>query len=879
MRVEQAARTYWPRNVGHRSLLGIIAWISGLMTGVFAGDLAASASDLKKVGQQLVESCLDCHGGDDPAGDLELGSLLQPLSLGQSPASELETWVRVFDRIQAGEMPPDGGLPKELRQSLLPPLETKLIELDRQQVAAEGRAVWRRMNRWEYENSLRDLLQAPWLQLATILPEDGEVHRFNKPGEALDVSHVNLQRYLQAANYALREVLARDQDPPPKTIVRYYAREQSSFSRRVHYNPFNRSPERATFPLIDYQADVAVLRDSKHPFTVGDADSDLREREAFGVVASSYEPIEIRFSEFKAPVAGRYLLRFKGYTFWAVGEDKRWWRPDREKVSRGRRSEPVTIYSMLPPRQLRQLGSFDFQIEPGVQELEVWLLAGETIQPDAVRLFRSRPPNWHNPLAEKDGMPGVAFNWMEVEGPMTTEWPPVGHRLLFDDLPLQVPQAGAAAQSIVATDTPMKDARRLLRQFLNAAYEQPANEDDVERFAEVVRLALREDLPFSDAMLTAYSAILCSPRYLCLQEQPGPLSELAIAHRLSFFLANSAPDDQLVQIANEGQLSRPEVLREQVERLLESPRSRRFVDAFLDYWLDLRKINDTSPDEQLYPDYYLDDALVSAALRETQLFFSELIAQDLPVANLIDSDFTFVNERLAKHYDLPSFEGAHLRRVALPDDSVRGGVLTQASVLKVTANGTTTSPVVRGAWVNERLLGISTPPPPASVPAIEPDTRGATTIREQLARHRADDSCNACHRIIDPAGFALESFDVVGGYRTAYRSLQDGEPVPGFGKNGQPFRFSLGPVVEPSGELPDGESFADVRELKRLLLAREREIAQNLVDQLVTYATGAPPRFSDRREVQQILDRQQSQGFPVRSLIHEIVSSRMFLNK
>ena len=260
--------------------------------------------------------------------------------------------------------------------------------------------------------------------------------------------------------------------------------------------------------------------------------------------------------------------------------------------------------------------------------------------------------------------------------------------------------------------------------------------------------------------------------------------------------------------------------------MLQHEASQQFINAFLAYWLDLRKINDTSPDELLYPDYYLDDSLVDAALEETQLFFAELVRENLPARNLIDSDFTFVNERLAKHYGLPAFEGTHLRRIELPSDSVRGGLLTQASVLKVTANGTTTSPVVRGAWVNERILGVSIPPPPASVPAIEPDTRGATTIREQLALHRADESCNVCHRIIDPAGFALECFDVAGGYREAYRSFQDGEPVTGYGKNGQPFTFTtVRRSTRPASCLTAG-SFADIRELKRLLLADERAIAQ-----------------------------------------------------
>ena len=197
----------------------------------------------------------------------------------------------------------------------------------------------------------------------------------------------------------------------------------------------------------------------------------------------------------------------------------------------------------------------------------------------------------------------------------------------------------------------------------------------------------------------------------------------------------------------------------------------------------------------------------------------------------------------------------------------------------MTANGTTTSPVVRGAWINERILGVEIPAPPPSVPAIEPDTRGATTVREQLRLHRADQSCNACHKLIDPAGFALESFDAVGGFREFYRSLGDGDALSGFGKNGQPFAFTKGPDVDASGELPDGRTFDGIREFKQLLLDDERQIARNLVEKLITYSTGAAPRFSDREEIRLILDRNADKDYPVRSLMVDIVTSRMFLNK
>ena len=238
-----------------------------------------------------------------------------------------------------------------------------------------------------------------------------------------------------------------------------------------------------------------------------------------------------------------------------------------------------------------------------------------------------------------------------------------------------------------------------------------------------------------------------------------------------------------------------------------------------------------------------------------------------------------MNERLATHYALPPVEGVALRRVSLPSESVRGGLMTQASVLKVTSNGTTTSPVLRGAWIMERILGKQPPPPPPSVPAIEPDTRGAQTIRQQLDAHRTQESCAACHAKIDPAGFALENFDVLGGWRDHYRALGEGQPPPGFGKNGQPFTFHDAQPVDAGGTLPDGRNFTDIRELKRLLLADEEQIARNLVRQLIVYATGAPVRFGDRPEVERILERTGPEQFGVKSLVQKVVQSTLFRSK
>jgi Protein of unknown function (DUF1592)/Protein of unknown function (DUF1588)/Protein of unknown function (DUF1585) len=381
-------------------------------------------------------------------------------------------------------------------------------------------------------------------------------------------------------------------------------------------------------------------------------------------------------------------------------------------------------------------------------------------------------------------------------------------------------------------------------------------------------------------MLAGYTAIICSPPFLYLEEEPGRLDNYALASRLSFFLWNSPPDEALLEHARSGALAQPGVLRSEAERLLNDSKSRRFVEAFLDYWLDLRNFDATTPSNTLYPDYYLDEALAEAALDESRLFFTELLEKNLPARNAVDSDFTYLNERLAVHYGIPGVEGGRMRRVSLPADTVRGGVMTQAIVLKVTANGTTTSPVVRGKWITERILGQIVPPPPSGVPAVDPDTRGAVTIRQQLDKHRADKSCAACHSKIDPPGFALESFDVMGGWRDRYRGdAKDKLPEPGIGKNGWPFDFHYALPVESQGQLPDGRTFNDVREFKRLILQDHAQIARNLTRQMVVYATGAPSRFSDRAAIEQILQQTQSDQYGVRSLVHAILESDLFLNK
>lgn len=314
----------------------------------------------------------------------------------------------------------------------------------------------------------------------------------------------------------------------------------------------------------------------------------------------------------------------------------------------------------------------------------------------------------------------------------------------------------------------------------------------------------------------------------------------------------------------------------QVERMLNDVRAVRFERSFVDQWLDLKNLNATTPDGVLYAEIPL--LMTTSAEQETRRFFHDLLAEDRSALESIQSDWTYANELLSALYDLPEIRGYELRKVPVSKESRRGGFLTQASILKVTADGANTSPIIRGKWINERILGITLPNPPEDVPKIEPDIRGATTIREQLAKHRSTPGCTSCHKVIDPPGFALETFDVIGGWRDFYRAPKfTGKAIVLTRFNNR--RVNRGPAVERGYTMPDGRAFADITEYKALLLADHERIVAALATKLLTYATGAPVQFADREDIAAIVAETRAKNFGVRSLIHAITQSRPFLNK
>jgi hypothetical protein len=929
------------RSTSRLRLFGLV-WLALLAVQPAVADEPAAP------GQAFVRDyCASCHNGVDKKGQLDLSRL----AFDANDSANRAVWIKVHDRVKAGEMPPKTrARPDAVRQkSFVEGLTQSIVAAERAALAGEGRALLRRLNRDEYENALRDLLDVPWAQIANRLPEDGEAYRFNKSGEALDISYLQMSRFMDSANYAMRLAMATGLERPAKTTRKLYARDEQSL-RNWWPRENGTLPDRLSFPVLDGRAQPDV-RAGRAPAT----SPETREREAVGKVSSIFSDAGgYSWNGWRAPVAARYKLRIAGYTIWVGGggvarwffegqgaakapvyHTLLWHRPNLDEVYPGRRNEPIAVYAQ-GGGQTRPIGSVDFTPQPAVREIEVFLTANEVVRTDGARLFRTRvngsDEQYVNPLATEDGIPGYAIQWIEIEGPLHDD--PVGgagYRLLFDKLPLipskdarlSVPlQLGPNSAAVgagksgpqgvggqkgfgkglggpkgfagpkgfgapirevpyeVESTAPRQDAERLLRSFLKEAYRRPVLEADVQRFLALYDNQVKEGHGFTRSMLSAYTAVLSSPGFVFVDANPGRLNDDALATRLALFLWNSIPDPALRALATSGELHKPTVLRAQTERMLDDPKARRFVEAFTDYWLDLRKIDENAPSTTLYNDYEMDDALKLAAIEETRLFFAELLRADLPARGIVDSDFAFLNERLADHYQIRGVSGVNFRKVTLPQGSVRGGLMTQASVLTVTANGTTTSPVLRGHWITERILGMETPPPPPTVEAVEPDIRGAVTIRQQLEKHRASASCASCHSKMDPPGFALESFDVMGGHRERYRAVSDKvAPVKGFGMNGQAFKFHYALPVDSGGELPDGRAFKDVRQLKKLLVDDEAPIARNLVRQLSIFATGAPVRFADRAEIEKILDQAKARQYGVRSIVHALVQSELFRNK
>ncbi len=833
--------------------------------------------------------CLSCHDDATSKGKLSLESIGTEVT-----AANAEVWLKVLQQVERGAMPPadeDQPAPQERRETVLA-LESRLVNHAKSQPVPRP-AVLRRLNRVEYRETIRDLLH---LDLAgddptREFPEDTRTHGFASNGEKLVTSSFLLRQYLEAADDIVSRAIHFEPQPevqqwnllPPfdRTRYSYYGSEKAYWEKAVKQpQPFQ--------TLLERPGDSP--RGGYHPI------DELRG----GVPASGWYRIRIRAeAKFRDADLDPQKMRFPigPVGAWGTGEPLRLTLSSATLEGIDPENKDAVEFA-LSHQQLgeRHLATWDMpDDELTWLECRVWLDRGHFprltfpngVFPGNYRLSRYFNENKYtllNPsqLAkyEEDLQRGDGFNvpmWFEspririhninVEGPLNDEWPPASHRAVF---------GGEKYRS--------EAAEEVLQRLAERAWRRPAKADEVAPLVRIVRDGEADGLTAETAIQRGIKALLCSPEFLYREEKNQTLNAYEIASRLSYFLWSSMPDEALLQRAKKGDLKAVPVRRDEAERLLKDPRADVFGDEFLNGWLGLRKLGSMAPDRGKFGVYYSDD-LEPAMRMETRLFFRQLLYSNGSIAQFLDSDYTFLNRELAKHYGIdpqvvtaaqgqaveglrpedmvPSAGGIApslgFARVKLTDPR-RGGVLGQASVLTLTANGVDTSPVIRGIWVLENILGAPPSPPPPNVPAIEPDIRGATTVREQLQKHRESTTCRSCHRQIDPPGFALENFDAIGKWRGAY-------PI------GKPFK-----PVDSSGEF-NGVSFKDVTGFKQALLQHQEQFARCLVEKLLIHMLGRELEITDRPHIRKIVETSAANNYRLRDLILLCCESELITHK
>lgn len=768
----------------------------------------AEKPELPKLLEPLLEShCFDCHDDLSEKGDLNLYEM--PFDL--KSRHGFQTWARVFDRVKDGEMPPKKKKRPTASESVpfLKELEAMLLAADRADIAARGRVRGRRLTPGEYEHTVQDLLGIR-LPLAALLPAEETDSVFATVAEGQQLSHFHLDKYLQTADLALNEAFTRLQ----KGAVVYrrnYSAKQLTKKQKGNY----RGPE--------------LRGDKAYSWAV---------RPQFAG----------RMTQTRVPESGWYRVTIRNLVGVNPGPDRTVW--GTLHTGSGYSSEPLlylarTLEGVTAPKDV---------------SCDVWIRKGH--------LLVIRPNEGGNKLATKigggkisykgtnllkQGIAGLGFDGISVQRIY-----PGGAR---EDLQKNLMPGIAFSDGKLEKELGILEVRKLVLNFATRAFRRPVTSEQVLPYYELAQDSFDKTGDVYQALHAAYRAILCSPRMLSFVESLGKLDDYALASRLSYFLWSSSPDSELRALADQGALSDPKILRKQVRRMLSDKRSDRFVTHFTDQWLNLKDIGITTPDPSRFREF--DEVLQNSMVKETRAFLRELIDGNLSVRNFIKSDFAMLDTRLQTHYKLADVRvvaGKGLQRVALKQKH-RSGLVTQGSVLKVTADGSVTSPVLRGVWIGERILGLHIPPPPPNVGAIEPDIRGAKNIRDQLAKHSTSASCASCHLKIDPQGFALERFDPIGRAREFYGKVNESVKV------------------DESGISPEGERFTDLEGWKGIYADRPEMLARSFAEQLLTYGTGASGRFSDRAELDKIVSEVKEYDYGLRSLIEAVVTSERFSNK
>ncbi len=773
--------------------------------------IAAAENPRTHLDAFLETHCYECHDDIESEADLNLLDLKYDPNSPQSQA----TWQRIFRKVHEGEMPPKENKrpPGADLETFLTTLGQPLLEIDRQDILKNGRVHTRRLTRTEYENSLHDLLGVG-VKLQDTLTADAE-GGFANTAAHQQLSHFHIESYLQASDIALEEAFSRALGKDPDFSQTY---GKKLLTKRIGESNY-RGVEPRGQELISWN--MAIQFYGRMPAT-------------------------------DVPEDGWYEVTVRNARGINRGDDGAVWAT--LNSGSGQSNEPLQF----------PIGLVEGAEKPTDRTFRAWIKKGHCLimrpaeggkrgaksnvigRDGGTVIFKGRN-------LEKEGYDGLAFSKISIRrihpngdraAVMAKLFPGLTAPVLKNDPP-----------------QPQVQAQRLLKQFATRAFRRPVSDELLAPYVSLVSTALASGENFPSAIRQGYHAILCSPNFLTLVEAPGTLDGYAIASRLSYMLWNSVPDAELLKLAGQGKLTEPAVLSAQVDRLLDSPKSNRFIETFTGQWLKLDDINATQPDPQRFRTY--DPILQQSMIAETQAFITELFQKDLPVGNFLESDFAFLNTRLRDHYGFAKIEvtpGDGLQKVKLPKEA-RSGLLTQGAILKVTADGSSTSPVVRGVFVNERILGRHIDPPPPNIPAIEPDTRGAVSIRDQLEKHKDSPNCASCHVKIDPAGFALEEFDPVGNIRKFY---------------GKPNKSAK---VDPTGTTPEGEDFQNYDGWKSIQLSRPEKLAQAFAEQLLRYGTGADIRFSDEAELEKIAEKTRKSGYGVRSILKAVITSPVFMEK
>ena len=740
----------------------------------------------------LSQHCAACHGEQIQMAGLRLDEFADETDALQHPG----VWDDVLRMTRNGKMPPPGSPPPsdDALEGLAAWIESRRDAMDGYRTSRPGRVTARRLNRAEYNNTVRDLLHVD-LQPADVFPVDDSGYGFDNIGDVLSTSPLLMEKYLEAAGKLAR--LA------------------------IWDRPSLAEPTRFRLDAVrDRSNSAAIGRVS--PFT-GD-----------GSIRLAYD----------FPAKGFYEFAFGAIDRRQRSEDDGRYLPDMEPppprlmtlLVNGRRMATKAVESA---QYFDRRERVTHLIASGTSDIWVGFID-----------FDGRPMDPNSGLANRK----LWVDYLEINGPFDAEPMPLpeSHRRIVRCRP-----DGEEPWRPCAEETISRIATR--------AYRRPVSDMEMQRLMELAAEAMRGGESFEGMVQTVLQAILVSPQFLFrIERDPLPsdggvsrrIDSYELASRLSYFLWSSMPDSKLIEAAEAGALDTPEGLSREVGRMLTDPKSAALVQNFGGQWLQLRNLAQAAPDQRLFPDF--DEDLREAMLRESQMFFDSIVRENRSILEFLDSSFTYLNERLARHYGIDGVRGDEFRRVDFPDDR-RGGLLGQASMLTISSYPTRTSPVLRGLWVLDTVLGQSPPPPPPDVPELEiREGQLVGTLREQLEAHRDNEGCMSCHLVMDAIGFGLENYDPVGKWRTRDRD----EPV------------------DASGTLPGGHSFASPSELRRILFETEADsFSRNLTKQLLTYALGRGVDRSDNPAIDEIQRKIKTSDYRFSGLIEGIVSSTPFLER